>query len=188
MDLARYVVDAVVLEGRSHREVARAHGVSKSWVGKLVERFREGGYEAIAPRSRAAKTIPHRTPPELGDEVVKLRKQLTEEGDAGAETIRYHLVLRRSDVASVTTIWRVLRLRGFVTPQPHKRPRSSWVRFEAKLPNERWQSDVTGSSGRCSTATRGGIDRLSKWGVAPADAFVQVKATYSVAGPLPNRN
>ncbi len=38
---------------------------------------------------------------------------------------------------------RVLRRRGFVTPQPHKRPRSSWIRFEAKLPNECWQSDVT---------------------------------------------
>ena len=30
MDLARYVVDAVVLEGRSCREVARSHGCSKS--------------------------------------------------------------------------------------------------------------------------------------------------------------
>jgi transposase len=30
VELARYVVDAVVLEGRSYREVARAHGVSKS--------------------------------------------------------------------------------------------------------------------------------------------------------------
>ena len=58
MDLARYVVDAVILEGRSCREVARAHGCSKSWVAKLVARFRLGGYEAIAPRSRAAKRIP----------------------------------------------------------------------------------------------------------------------------------
>jgi transposase InsO family protein len=144
MDLARYVVDAVVVEGRSYREVARAHGVSKSWVGKLVGRFREGGYEAIAPRSRAARTIPHRTPAEVEDEIVALRKDLTDQGlDAGAETIRSHLSRRCNDVPSVTTIWRVLRRRGFVTPQPHKRPRSSWVRFEAKLPNERWQSDVT---------------------------------------------
>jgi Homeodomain-like domain-containing protein len=50
MDLARYMVNAVVLEGRSYREVARAHGVSKSWVGKVVGRFREGGYDAIGPR------------------------------------------------------------------------------------------------------------------------------------------
>ena len=43
----------------------------------------------------------------------------------------------------MSTIWRVLKRRGSVTPQPHKRPRSSWTRFEAALPNRRWQSDVT---------------------------------------------
>jgi transposase InsO family protein len=144
MDLARYVVDAAVLEGRSYREVARAHGVSKSWVGKLVGRFRAGGYEAIEPRSRAGRTIAHRTSDELEDEIVGLRKELTELGvDAGAATIHYHLSQRHLGVPSVSTIWRVLRRRGFVTPQPHKRPRSSWIRFEAHLPNECWQSDVT---------------------------------------------
>jgi len=144
MDLARYVVDAVLLEGRSYREVARAHGVSKSWVGKLVGRFRSGGYSAIEPRSRAPKRTPHRTPPALEDEIVALRKELTDLGlDAGAQTIHYHLGHRHEQVPSVSTIWRVLSRRGFVTPQPHKRPRSSWVRFEAKLPNECWQSDVT---------------------------------------------
>jgi transposase len=58
MDLARYVVDAVVLEGRSYRAVAAAHGVSKSWVAKLVGRYGQGGYPAIARRSRAPKRIP----------------------------------------------------------------------------------------------------------------------------------
>jgi transposase InsO family protein len=144
MDLARYVVDAVVLEGRGYREVARAHGVSKSWVGKLVGRYRQGGYEAIAPRSRAPRRIPHRTPAALEDEICALRKELTELGvDAGAATIAYHLGRRHQSVPSISTIWRVLRTRGFVTPQPHKRPRSSWIRFEAQLPNECWQSDVT---------------------------------------------
>jgi transposase InsO family protein len=143
-DLARYVVDAVVLEGRSYRDVAGAHGVSKSWVAKVVGRFRAGGYGAIEPRSRAPKHIPHRTPAELEDEIVALRKELSDLGvDAGAQTIHYHLGNRHEAVPSVSTIWRVLRRRGFVTPQPHKRPRSSWIRFEAQLPNECWQSDVT---------------------------------------------
>ncbi|MBA3362904.1 MAG: helix-turn-helix domain-containing protein, partial [Actinobacteria bacterium] len=107
MDLARYVVDAVILEGRSYREVARAHGVSKSYVGKLVVRFREGGYEAIAPRSRAPKRIPHRTPEDLEDEIVGLRKELADQGlDAGAQTIHYHLGRVHEQVPSVTTIWR----------------------------------------------------------------------------------
>ena len=38
---------------------------------------------------------------------------------------------------------RVLRRRGCVVPQPQKRPKSSFIRFEADLPNECWQSDMT---------------------------------------------
>lgn len=144
MDLGRYLVDAVVLEGRSYRDVAKAHGVSKSLVAKLVKRFREGGYEGVVKRSRAPNRTPHRTSAEMEDRIVALRKLLADGGfDAGAQTIHTHLGRELQTVPSVSTIWRVLRRRGFVVPQPHKRPRSSWIRFEAHLPNECWQSDVT---------------------------------------------
>jgi hypothetical protein len=36
----------------------------------------------------------------------------------------------------------VLVRRGLVEPQPKKRPKSSWKRFEATAPNERWQIDA----------------------------------------------
>ncbi len=133
MELARYVVEAVVLEGRSYRDVARSHGVSKSWVAKLVGRYRAGGYDGMAARSRAPRTIPHRTPPEVEDDIVAVRKDLQDQGlDAGAQTIHVHLARRREPPPSVSTIWRVLRRRGFVTPQPHKRPRSSYSRSHVK--------------------------------------------------------
>ncbi len=144
MELARYLVDAVVVEKRSYRDVAAAHGVSKSWVATLVARFRGGGYEAIAPRSRAARRVANRSSDELEDRVVRIRKELSEEGfDCGAQTIHYHLSLSDPQPPSVSTIWRVLKRRGFITPQPHKRPKSSYIRFEASLANESWQSDVT---------------------------------------------
>ena len=144
MDLARFVVDAVVLEGRSCREVARAHGVSKSWVAKLLARYRAGGYDALTPRSKAAHTVANRSSAELEERIVRLRKELTDEGlDAGAQTIHYHLSLTDPSPPSTSTIWRILKRRGFVAPQPHKRPKSSYIRFEAALPNEMWQSDVT---------------------------------------------
>jgi transposase len=41
MGVERYVIEAVVRDGRSHREVARIAGVSKAWVTKLVARHRE---------------------------------------------------------------------------------------------------------------------------------------------------
>jgi len=78
------------------------------------------------------------------DEVVLLRKQLVDEGfDAGARTIDWHLSKRRSDVPSISTIWRILARRGFIEQEPNKRPHTSFIRFEAALPNECWQADVT---------------------------------------------
>ena len=43
----------------------------------------------------------------------------------------------------MATIWRILSRQGLVTPQPHKRPKSSFTRFEAELPNQMWQADIT---------------------------------------------
>jgi transposase InsO family protein len=44
---------------------------------------------------------------------------------------------------SPATIWRLLKADGLITAQPQKRPRSSYIRFQADLPNETWQSDFT---------------------------------------------
>ena len=144
MELARFLVDAVVLEGRSYRDVASAHGVSKSWVAKLVARFNEGGYDGVVARSKAAHRVANRSSDELEERVVRLRKELSDQGfDCGAHTIHYHLSLHQLSPPSASTIWRILKRRGFVSAQPHKRPKASYVRFEASLPNEMWQSDVT---------------------------------------------
>jgi transposase len=43
MGLERYVVDAVVLEGRSPTEIAQLHGISRSWLYRLLERYHDGG-------------------------------------------------------------------------------------------------------------------------------------------------
>ncbi|MDP9299688.1 MAG: helix-turn-helix domain-containing protein, partial [Actinomycetota bacterium] len=43
MSLARLVVTAVTLEGRTKSEVARDYGVSRRWVHELVRRFEAEG-------------------------------------------------------------------------------------------------------------------------------------------------
>ena len=145
MAKARYLVEAHVLEGRSVSELAAAHGVHRSWIYKLLARYREGGYEALEPRSRAPRSSPARTPEEVVRAVVSLREQLLSQGhDCGAQTISHHLARQGMErVPSVSTIWRILKKEGLVTPQPQKRPRSSLIRFEAELPNEMWQADIT---------------------------------------------
>jgi len=144
VDLAKYCVDAVLIEGRSVRAVAAATGRSKSWVQRHVALYRVGGDEALAPRKRGPKVPANLTPARIEDKIVACRKRLAEDGlDAGARTIAWHLSQEGVEVPALSTIHRVLRRRGFVTPQPQKRPRSSWTRFESALPNETWQSDMT---------------------------------------------
>jgi transposase InsO family protein len=145
MSMARVVITSVVLEGRSKSEVARDYGLSRQWVQVLVARYLSEGEAAFEPRSRRPRTNPHRISDQVEDAIVALRKELAEAGhDAGAETIAWHLRQRTATAPpSIATIWRVLSRRGFVTAQPHKRPRSSWRRFQAELPNECWQTDIT---------------------------------------------
>jgi transposase InsO family protein len=144
MGVERYVVEAVVLERRSRREVARSTGVSKAWVDKLVDRYREGGWEALAPRSRRPRSCPHAASADIQAAVLELRHHLGAAGhDNGPHTLAHHLRERFAEVPSVATIWRILKRHGEITPQPQKRPTSSFIRFEAALPNEMWQGDTT---------------------------------------------
>jgi transposase InsO family protein len=142
--VARYIVDAVILERRSPTELARDQGISRRWIHKLVKRFNEGGYAALEPRSRRPHSCSHQTPSDVQAKILQLRHELVAAGhDAGPDTITYHLIGQVNLVPSVATVWRILKRHGLIIPQPHKRPRSSFIRFEASLPNETWQMDAT---------------------------------------------
>jgi transposase InsO family protein len=141
---ARLVITAVVLENRPVAEVVRDFGVSRSWLYELLARYRVEGEAAFEPRSRRPHTSPAATPPQTVDLILALRKQLRDDGlDAGADTIGWHLTHHHGITVSRPTIHRTLHRHGEVVPDPTKRPRSSYIRFEASQPNECWQSDFT---------------------------------------------
>jgi transposase InsO family protein len=144
MDKGRFLIEMHLRTGRPIAELAKAHGVHRSGLYKRLARYRAEGEAGLEVRSKRPKRSPTRIADLYEDEIVALRKELADGGwDAGAVTIHTHLSRRHAKVPSVPTIWRVLRARGFVTPQPHKRPKSSLVRFVAEFPNECWQTDVT---------------------------------------------
>jgi transposase InsO family protein len=124
--------------------VARAYGVSQGWVSRLVARYLGEGEAAFEPRSRRPKTSPSAISPEVAGLIVQLRKELSGQGlDAGPHTIAWHLEHHHQIRVSPATISRYLSRAGLVVPEPAKRPKSSYLRFEAELPNECWQSDFT---------------------------------------------
>jgi len=141
---ARLVITAVTVEKRPVVEVVRDYGVSRSWVYELLARYKTEGEAAFEPRSRRPNSSPTATPQAVVDLILALRKQLTEAGhDVGADTIGWHLRHHHQTTASRATIHRILAANAVVTPDPSKRPKSSYIRFEATMPNETWQSDFT---------------------------------------------
>jgi transposase InsO family protein len=141
---ARLVITAVVVEGRSPSEVARTYGVARSWVYKLVARYRVEGDAAFEPRSRRPHTRPDATSAATVELIIQLRRELTGAGlDAGADTIGWHLEHHHQITISRATIYRTIRRAGLVTAEPNKKPRSSYIRFQAEQPNETWQADFT---------------------------------------------
>ncbi len=138
------VITAITVEKRTVAEVVAEYGVARSWLYELLARYRVEGEAAFEPRSRRPKTSPRATPAATVELVLALRKQLTEQGlDAGADTIGWHLEHHHATVVSRATIHRILTRHAAVTPDPGKRPRSSYLRVAADLPTEGWQSDFT---------------------------------------------
>ena len=136
MSKNRVIVEAV-LAGRSHAAVAEQYGISKVWVGKLMARWRTGGLEAVDKRSTRPKSNPNAIDANMTAVIISLRHELTHNGhDAGARSLWDYLTLQGHTPPSITTIWRILTREGLITPEPRKRPRRTYLRFEADLPNE----------------------------------------------------
>jgi transposase len=140
----RLVITAVVIQKRPVHEVAAEYGVSRSWLYELLARYRREGEAVFEPRSRRPRSAPTATPAEVVDLIVELRQKLTATGlDAGPETIRWHLEHHHDVSVSRATISRYLTKHGLVVAEPKKKPKSSYIRFAAAMPNETWQADFT---------------------------------------------
>lgn len=140
----RVVVLKIVAEELSVTAAAAEYGMSRQYLHKLLARYRDEGLDGLDVRSRAPLTSPHATTDRVRERIVQLRQSLTASGtDAGPVTIAWHLRQEGLTAPSTSTIRRVLHAAGLIVPEPRKRPRSSYVRFEAAQPNETWQSDFT---------------------------------------------
>ncbi|MFB8148233.1 IS481 family transposase [Microbacterium sp. NPDC056003] len=144
MSKHRVIVLKIVAGELSVTDAATRYGVSRRHLQRLLARYRQDGLDGIKARSRAPLTSPHTVTERVRDRVVQLRIALTAAGtDAGPVTIAWHLGQEGLRAPSTSTIRRILHAAGLITPEPRKRPRSSYIRFEAAQPNETWQSDFT---------------------------------------------
>jgi transposase InsO family protein len=122
----------------------RQLGISRQTFYKYAARFDAEGVEGLLERSRRPAASPGQTCAALEDEIVRWRKQLIDQGwDGGAASIWHRMRRAGGNPPSARTVHRVLVRRGLVTPEPTKRPRSSYRRFEYARTNDCWQIDAT---------------------------------------------
>jgi transposase InsO family protein len=144
MSKARVVVLEVVSGNLTITAAARAYGLSRQHIYRLLKRYQVGGLDAVEPRSRRPASNPRAVSDEVIAAIVLLREDLVAEGlDAGPITLQERLAKQGLAAPAASTIRRILHHHGLVTPQPRKRPKSSYRRFAADQPNECWQSDFT---------------------------------------------
>src|SRR5262245_13417693 len=142
MDKRLLAITAGGLAGVSVTSLCAELGISRKTFYEWRKRHDKEGPAGLEPRSRRPLSSPGQIPPWLEQRIVRLREQLPL--DNGAQTILFQL--QRAGVEPLPhlrTVHRVLVRNGLVEPQPKKRPRSSWRRFEYDAPNACWQIDAT---------------------------------------------
>jgi transposase InsO family protein len=134
---------------------------------------------AFEPRSRRPATSPRAISADTVDLITGLRKDLAGQGlDAGPATIAWHLEHHHQARVSASAVSRYLTAAGLVTPEPRKRPRSSYIRFAAEQPSECWQADFT----HYPLASGAGTEILT-WLDDHSRYALRVTAHHRVTGP-----
>src|SRR3954451_12214924 len=184
MTLNRLLITAVVVENRTVRDVAAQYGVSQSWLFELLARYKTEGEAAFEPRSRGPASSSTAIPAETVEVILELREKLTATGlDAGPDTIRWHLEHHHSVAVSRATISRYLTKHGLVVPEPKKKPKSSYIRFQAEMPNETWQADFTHYRLRRPDGRPGTDTEILTWLDDCSRYALSVTAHHRVTGP-----
>jgi transposase InsO family protein len=141
---AKVIVLTLLHEKTTVAEVAKRFKVSRVWVYQLLKRYDEGGFQGLESRSKRPHGNALAINEQVCGEIIRLRVHLGRSGlDHGPETIAWHLQEADLAVPAASTIWRILRQAGLVTPEPKKKPKAYLQRFVASQPNETWQSDFT---------------------------------------------
>ena len=125
----------------------REAGISRSRIYEIRRRAAvEGALLAMSPQPRRyLQPHPQAIPTAIEDLAVAIRKDLADQGlDHGPLTVRWRLQQLGVDAPAASTLARIFARHGMVVPQPQKRPRSSYRRFEFAMVHECWQIDAFG--------------------------------------------
>jgi transposase InsO family protein len=131
-----------VFAGVSITQVALRYGVTRQTVHRWLRRYAALGLAGLADQPSRPVTCPHQMPPEIEARIITLR---VEHPEWGPQTLHHELGEEGSTpLPAYSSIYRCLLRHGLVTPEPRKRKRSDFRRWERSRSMELWQMDVMG--------------------------------------------
>jgi transposase InsO family protein len=125
-------------------EIAARYEVSRQSVHAWIGRYRDGGLGALADRPKRPDTCPHQVSAEVEAAVCEMRREHPKWGP-----VRLVHELARAGISpepSRMSAYRVLVRHGLIEPQPRKRPKDSYLRWEREEPMALWQMDIVGGA------------------------------------------
>lgn len=152
MDAREEFARLAMREDGNKRELCRRFGISPTTGYQWLRRYQQEGRAGLTDRPRRPHSSPWKTPVEVEEAVVQLRRQ---HPAWGSRKLRALLAgqLSARQVPSTSTITRILQRHQLLDPQEAATHRA-FTRFEAPFPNDLWQMDYKGhfalaGYGRC---------------------------------------
>jgi transposase InsO family protein len=155
----RKFVEAALRREESMRELCQRFGISRKTGYKMLARHAEQGLPGLKDGSRAPRSHPNQTEPEVEGAILRVRKA---HPTWGSKKILWTLERERPDAdwPARSTIDEILRRAGCVTPRGRRNRRqpSAPPVVDASRPNDVWSMDYkgwfrTGDGTRCDPLT-----------------------------------
>lgn len=176
MSLRKEFIYLVMKDSCCFSELCERFKISRKTGYKWVKRFLNQGESGLKDQPRKPKTSPKKTPSELEEKVLEMRRR---HPAWGGRKIAYRLKdLGQKKPPAPSTITGILKRQGYLDPKETPK-HQAWHRFEAENPNDLWQMDFKGhfeaAEGRCHPLTI--LDDHSRYSVCLQTCSDQTGAT-----------
>lgn len=164
MELRSEFVRLASQPGANKSQLCRQFEITRKTAYKWLSRASDGD-EVFKDYSRRPKSHPDKTPLEIEELIVKIRKKHPDWG--GRKLNAWLLRKNYKDIPAPSTITKILRRNNLLNETISKQNKA-WIRFEHERPNKLWQMDFKGhfamAKSRCHPLTI--LDDHSRFSVA----------------------
>jgi len=138
-------VDTYLRRVYSMTELCSRFGISRKTGYKWLERFRSGGRTALADRSRAPRSCPHKTAPHI-EELIIARREAHPNWGAPMIIDRLRLENPQLELPAYSTAGDILRRHNLIRPKAKRRKtiQPERVPLAVNAPNQVWALDYKG--------------------------------------------